>query len=191
MLSYINKLGMVLLTLVMGGGCATQPQLDYQPRLASLEYQFSETSSAEVLARMGGVQERGEGEEARPVMSAELRVTNRSDQPLHIEASDISIVAVDLRQFPAPTLAPASPITVPARESQLVTATFPFPVGFEPVEDNLERVHLAVTLRQEGRSLTRSIMFHDVDYASRHYRMDWAPYPYWRWHTRVGVSHQF
>ena len=178
------QLGMALLIFAVLGGCATQPRLNYRPQPASLEYRFGEAASAQVLARTAGVRVRGEGDARQPIMIVQLRVTNRSEQPLQINADDIELVAANLRRFPTPSLSPQTPVVVAPNDSQLVTATFLFPPNVEPDQDDLERVHLAVTLRQDGQPVTRSVMFQDIEYY-RYYGYD-RPYPP-RWRTHIGV----
>lgn len=184
---HASKLAAALLLLVALGGCAIQPDLNYRPQPVNLDYAFDASASAEVLVRLTGVRERGEGEHRRPVMIADMRITNRSDQPLRIDAADIELVDADLRRFPTPSFEPASPVTVPARASQLVTAIFAFPADIEPDADDLERVRLAVTLRQDDQTVTRTTMFQDID----PYRSHWDTYPSWHWRTHIGVTRRF
>lgn len=146
-------------------GCAAER--DYYPSAATLQFPLSEARSADVLAHIVGVRPlRGDGEKR---LHVRLRVTNRTSQPVEITPESLELVTGDLQNFPAPVL-DETPVVVPPENARTFVAQFPLPANVKPGDDNLQHLHLTVTLESGDASISRAVTFQQIRPGDYHHR---------------------
>ncbi len=123
-------LGLALLLPLLAQSCrSTHTSYLFTP--SPLEILVGEADQGPILARVlvgiPGAERENRDRDGYPELLVRMRIENQSNDLIHFDPADSTVLGSDLAAFGAGHTEPAAPITVPAGETQSFLIRYPFP----------------------------------------------------------------